>query len=67
MPEILLNSKPGDYQIYLPPTKIEQEAIAEVLSEMDAEITALEAKLSKAHKLKQGMMHNLLTGRIRLV
>ncbi len=53
--------------IPLPPTKAEQEAIAEVLSEMDAELAALEAKLAKARALKLGMMHNLLTGRIRLV
>ncbi len=53
--------------IPLPPTKAEQEAIAEALSDMDAEITALEIKLTKAREIKQGMMHNLLTGRIRLV
>jgi len=34
---------------------------------MDAEIAALETKLAKAHNLKQGMMQELLTGRIRLV
>jgi type I restriction enzyme S subunit len=34
---------------------------------MDTEIAALEAKLAKARQIKQGMMHNLLTGRIRLV
>ena len=34
---------------------------------MDAEITALEAKLSKARQIKQGMMQELLTGRIRLI
>jgi type I restriction enzyme S subunit len=34
---------------------------------MDAEIAALDAKLAKARRLKQGMMHNLLTGSIRLV
>ena len=53
--------------IPLPPTKAEQEAIAEVLGEMDAELAALEAKLAKARALKQGMMHKLLTGKIRLV
>ena len=41
--------------------------IAEVLSDMDAEIAALEAKLAKYRRIKQGMMHNLLTGRIRLI
>lgn len=54
--------------LYLPVTWIEeQDAIAEALSDMDAEITALESKLSKYRQIKQGMMHNLLTGRIRLV
>ena len=50
-----------------PPTKPEQEAIATILSDMDAEIAALEAKLTKARSIKQGMMQELLTGRIRLV
>ena len=45
----------------------EQTAIAAVLSDIDAEIAALEAKLLKARSLKQGMMQELLTGRIRLV
>lgn len=49
------------------PAKAEQETIAEVLSDMDAEIAALETKLAKYRQIKQGMMHNLLTGRIRLV
>ena len=49
------------------PTKAEQEAIAAILSDMDADIAALEAKLTKARQLKQGMMQELLTGRIRLV
>ncbi len=49
------------------PTQAEQAAIASILSDMDAEIAALEAKLDKARQLKQGMMHELLTGRIRLV
>jgi type I restriction enzyme, S subunit len=49
------------------PTRAEQKSIAEVLSDMDAEIAALEAKLIKARQLKQGMMQELLTGRIRLV
>ena len=45
----------------------EQTAIATILSDMDAEIAALETKLAKIRRIKQGMMHNLLTGRIRLV
>lgn len=49
------------------PTKEEQTAIATILSDMDAEISALETKLSKTRQIKQGMMPELLTGRIRLV
>ena len=45
----------------------EQTAIATILSDMDEEIAALEAKLSKARLLKQGMMQELLTGRNRLL
>lgn len=52
--------------LLLPPI-IEQTAVGDVLNEMDAEITTLEQKLVKAKALKQGMMQELLTGRIRLV
>lgn len=45
----------------------EQSAIAEILSDMGAEIVALEARREKTRQLKQGMMQALLTGRIRLV
>jgi type I restriction enzyme S subunit len=55
------------YAVRLPAEKGEQTAIAEVLSDMDSEIEALEAKLAKARQIKQGMMQELLTGRIRLV
>ena len=44
----------------------EQHAIIEVLNDLDAEITALEARLEKTRALKQGMMQALLTGRVRL-
>mgnify|MGYP000785141193 CR=1 FL=1 len=54
------------YQIPLPSVS-EQIRIATILSDMDAEIEALENKLDKAKQLKQGMMQELLTGRIRLV
>lgn len=50
----------------LPPPS-EQEAIVAVLSDMDAEIAALEQRLDKAQAVKRGMMQQLLTGRIRLV
>ena len=49
------------------PTLPEQTAIAEVLSEMDTEIAALEQRLAKTRDLKQGMMQELLTGKTRLV
>ena len=49
------------------PSPQEQRAIAAVLSDMDAEIAALERRLAKTRALKQGMMQELLTGRIRLV
>ena len=45
----------------------EQSAIASVLADMDAELTALESRRDKTRALKQGMMQELLTGRTRLV
>lgn len=54
-------------KIATPTNKAEQTAIATILSDMDAEIATLETRLAKTRQLKQGMMHNLLTGRIRLV
>ena len=45
----------------------EQEAIGEVLWDMDKAVAAAEAKLTKARQIKQGMMQELLTGRIRLL
>ncbi|CAD6049804.1 MULTISPECIES: restriction endonuclease subunit S [Enterobacteriaceae] len=79
---ILLNLNFGDYvsttalpslsgavlskiKIVLPSIK-EQMAIASILSDMDAEIEMLEQKLAKFRDIKQGMMQQLLTGRIRL-
>lgn len=55
------------YLVKLPNNEEEQRRIASILSDMDTEITALETKLAKARKIKQGMMAELLTGRIRLV
>ena len=49
------------------PPIIEQTAIAAVLSDMDAEIAALEARRDKTRALKQGMMQELLTGKTRLI
>ena len=45
----------------------EQIAIATVLADMDTELAALESRRDKTRALKQGMMQELLTGRIRLV
>ncbi len=53
--------------VVIPPNIAEQTAIAEVLSDMDAELAALEQKRDKTRLLKQGMMQELLTGRTRLV
>jgi len=52
-------------EIKLPP-KGEQTAIATILSDMDKELAVLEARHDKARQIKQGMMQELLTGRIRL-
>ena len=56
----------GEIKLALPPFE-EQRAISTVLEDMDAEIQALETRLDKARQVKEGMMQNLLTGRIRLV
>lgn len=55
------------FKLGFPAALEEQTRIASILSGMDTEITQLEIKLSKAKTLKQGMMQNLLTGKIRLV
>lgn len=60
-------SKTNIAKLTLPvPSLPEQSAIATVLSDMDAEIAALEQRRDKTRDLKQGMMQELLTGRIRL-
>ena len=50
-----------------PRASLEQTAIAAVLSDMDAELAALEARRDKTRDLKQAMMQELLTGKTRLV
>lgn len=55
------------FEVRLPATKIEQTAIATVLFDMDTALESLEKKLAKARQLKQGMLQELLTGRIRLI
>jgi type I restriction enzyme S subunit len=60
-------SKSNISKITIPvPSLPEQTAIAAILSDMDAEIAALEQKLAKAKEIKQGMMQELLTGKTRL-
>lgn len=54
------------YQVVCPDPE-EQVAIATVISDMDDEITALERRRDKTQQIKQGMMQQLLTGRVRLV
>lgn len=54
-------------EVEIPRTEVEQEEIAGVFLSMDAEIAALKAKVIKVRQIKQGMMHNLLTGKIRLL
>lgn len=56
----------ADIDILLPDFD-EQTRIATILSDMDTEIAALEVKLNKAQKVKEGMMQDLLTGRVRLI
>jgi type I restriction enzyme S subunit len=63
----LMNGVMKSIQITLPPTLKEQTAIAQILSDMDNEIAALEAKRDKYKQVKSGMMQELLTGKIRLV
>ena len=54
-------------EVNVPDDTDEQSAIASVLSDMDAEIDALEQRRDKTRAIKQGMMQQLLTGRVRLV
>lgn len=55
------------FDLYVPPTTEEQEAITGILFDMDLDIYKLEEELSKYQKIKQGMMEELLTGKVRLV
>jgi len=63
-----INSKEvKELPINIPPSIDEQKAIAKVLSDMDAEIEVLEKRKEKTEQMKQGMMQQLLTGKIRLL
>jgi type I restriction enzyme S subunit len=55
------------FQMRVPPTNAEQTAIALVLTDINAELEALESRRNKTYDLKQAMMQELLTGRTRLV
>jgi len=63
----IYSSSMRNINVPLPPTIEEQKAIAQILSEMDAEIEALETQQAKYKVVKQGMMQELLTGKTRLV
>jgi type I restriction enzyme, S subunit len=54
-------------EVGVPKDKIEQIAIANIFNDMDSDIASLERKLDKYKQIKQGMMQELLTGKIRLV
>jgi type I restriction enzyme S subunit len=55
-----------EFKVPLPNSKKEQTAIATTLSDMDAEIQTLQQRLAKTKDIKQGMMQQLLTGKVRL-
>lgn len=55
------------FTLAVPVGRSEQTAIATILSDMDAELAVLESRLAKTRQLKQGMMQELLIGRVRLV
>ena len=57
----------GRYSVIAPMDKNEQTAIATILSDMDTEIQALQKRLEKTKDIKQGMMQQLLTGKVRLL
>lgn len=57
----------GKVVLYFPPSISEQTAISNILSDCDSEIAALEEKRDKYKEIKQGMMQQLLTGKIRLI
>ncbi len=61
----ITNKSLNSFEIPFPPIS-EQTRIAKILTDMDADIVQLEKKLDKYKMMKQGMMQNLLTGKIRL-
>lgn len=63
----ITNKSLKSFIVPTPPSQAEAMAVADILSDMDGELDSLIARLSKARKIKQGMMQELLTGRVRLV
>lgn len=63
----ITNKSLNSFEVTMPENEKTRNQIAAILSDMDSEIAALEAKLSKAKSIKQGMMQQLLTGKIRLI
>lgn len=63
----LNKEKVANVMLFAPQSLAEQRAIATFLNKMDNEITALETKKAKYEAIKQGMMQQLLTGKIRLI
>lgn len=57
----------SNVRVEIPESFEEQTRIAAIFSDMEAEIAVMETKLTKYKHIKQGMMQNLLTGRIRLI
>lgn len=56
-----------DFPIYIPGDEKVQEAIADILSNMDRGIEALEQEIKKYRQMKEGAMEELLTGKVRLI
>jgi type I restriction enzyme S subunit len=63
----ITNGSLRSFRIPFPHDAAERASVAEVLSDMDEELTVLEAKLGKARQIKLGMTQELLTGRVRLI
>ena len=59
--------KDDQFPAYLTRNGYSPAQISKVVSDMDAEIATLQAKLAKARQVKQGMVQELLTGRIRMI
>ena len=64
---VLTVSKLEKLEIGVPPSKDEQVAIASIIFDLTADLEALDVRLAKVRQIKQGMMQELLTGRVRLV